>query len=82
MILRWEGDTPLGDAQAVATLYEVSIRTVRRHCTPARRCPPAGPGSVQALYDAFLAADDLEGVAPRPKRTAAALRASRAAEPG
>lgn len=82
MILRWEGGTPLGDAEAVAQLYRVSVRTVRRRCTPARRIPPAGPGSVQALYDALRAAEDLAGVASRPERTAAALRARRAAEGG
>lgn len=79
MILRWDGDTPLGDAEAIAQLYKVSVRTVRRKCTPARRIPPAGPGSVQALYDAFTAADELAGVASRPERTAAALRARRTA---
>ncbi len=75
----WEGDTPLGDAATIATLYEVSVRTVRRYCTPARRMPPAGPGTVQALYDAVAAADALARVAPRPERTVAALRARKAA---
>lgn len=78
MILRWDGDTPLADAAAIAQMYQVSVRTVRRKCTPALRVPPAGPGSVQALYNALTAADDLAGVAPRPERTAAALRARRA----
>ncbi len=82
MILRWEGDTPLGDAEAVAKLYRVSVRTVRRRCIPKYRYPPAGPGSVQALYDALKAAEELTGVAPRPERTAAALRARRAAGGG
>lgn len=82
MSLRWEDGVPLGDAKTVAEIYHVSTRSVRRHCTPVRRIPPAGPGSVQALYDALKAADDLAGVAPRPERTAAALRARRAADGG
>ncbi len=79
VILHWEGDVPLGDAEDVAKLYQVSVRTVRRRCEPVRRMAPAGPGSVQALYDALAAATALAEVAPRPERTAAALRARRAA---
>ncbi len=82
MILRPEGETWIGDAEAVAQLYRVSVRTVRRRCTPVHRFPAAGPGSVQALYDALKAAEDLTGVAARPERTAAALRARRAAAGG
>ncbi len=78
MHLRWEGDTPLADADMLAALYCVSPRTVRRHCTPAQRLPPAGPGSVQALYDVFAAADNEQfaAVAPRPERTPARIRAA------
>ncbi len=78
-LLVWDGDTPLAPAATIAALYQVSVRTVRRYCTVAQRRPPAGPGSVQALYDALAAADQLAGVAARPERTAAALRARKAA---
>ncbi len=78
MHLRWEGDTPLADADMLAAIYGVSTRTVRRYCTPARRLPPAGPGTVQALYDVFAVADNerFAAVAPRPERTAARIRAA------
>lgn len=78
MILRWEGDTPLADAEMVAAIYEVSVRSVRRHCTPVQRMPPAGPNTVQALYDLFAAEPALADVAARPERTAQRLRAARA----
>lgn len=77
MYLRWEGETPLADREMIATLYEVSVRTVRRHCQPAsyepRRGHPPGQGGI-ALYDALAAGDQLAGVAPRPQRTLTALR--------
>lgn len=81
MYLRWDGNRPLADREMLATLYEVSTRTVRRYCTPVtyeprRRSPAAGPPPVRpgtALYDALAAAQDLEDVAPRPGRTVAAL---------
>ncbi len=81
MYLRWDGTRPLADREMLATLYEVSIRTVRRYCTPViyeprRRPAGAGPPPVRpgtALYDALTAAQDLEHVAPRPGRTVAAL---------
>lgn len=84
MILRWEGDRVLADVEMVARLYEVSVRTVRRHCRPVRYTPragePRGSGGV-ALYDALAAGtpEQLGSVAPRPERTLAALR-YRAAE--
>lgn len=80
MYLTWEGDTPLADMEMLARLYEVSERTVRRHCQPVRHEPRAGrPRTIggKALYDAMAAADQLADVAPRPERTAAALRAQR-----
>lgn len=80
MILEWCGDQPRGDAEMIACLYEVSTRSVRRHCPPVERRPPAGPGSVQTLYDALAAAEYLKTVAPRPDRTAAAIRARRNTE--
>lgn len=78
MILRWEDGRPLADQEMVAALYEVSVRTVRRHCTPARPGRPGRPRADRAtvtLYDALTAGDALAAVAPRPERTAAALRA-------
>ncbi len=76
MQLEWDGDRPLADADMIATLYEVSARTVRRHCTPARYTARAGGdrGGGRALYDAFAAGAALAGVAPRPDRTLTALR--------
>jgi hypothetical protein len=77
VILTWDGERPLADADMLASLYEVSPRTVRRHCTPARYLPrvglPRGVGGT-ALYDAIAAGDALAGIAPRPERTLAALR--------
>jgi hypothetical protein len=78
--LEWDGDTPLADAEVIAGMYGVSKRTVRRHCAPVRSARPAGPGSCQALYDAYAAADDLGGVTPRPERTLAAMRVQLARE--
>lgn len=74
MILRWDGDVALADEEMIAALYRVSRMSVRRHCTVVRRFPPAGPGSVQALYDVFTAEDELAKVAARPERTIAARR--------
>lgn len=81
MYLTWENETPLADMEMLARLYEVSERTVRRHCQPVRHEPQAGrPRHIggKALYDAMAAADQLADVAPRPARTAAALRAQQA----
>lgn len=78
MLLRWDGDRPLADRQAIASLYEVSERTVRRRCQPVRYEPRVGQARGEggvALYDAFAAAQSLADVAPRPARTAAALAA-------
>lgn len=74
--LEWDGDRPLADVDMLATLYEVSTRTVRRHCTPVRYTSRAGGGrgGGRALYDAFAAGAALAGVAPRPERTLTALR--------
>ncbi len=78
MILHWTTDNqPLADAEMVAALYDVSTRSVRRHCTPVDYEPrlnrPRGRGGV-AWYDAYAAGERLAGVAPRPERTVAALR--------
>jgi hypothetical protein len=81
MYLRWEGDRPLADRELLAKIYEVSERTIRRHCTPALREPrtgrPRGEGG-RVLYDAYAAATALADVAPRPARTLRALRAMHA----
>jgi hypothetical protein len=76
VILIWEDGRPLADGPMLAALYEVSTRTVRRHCVPVRHTPRKGGdrGGGAALYDAFAAGDQLAGVAPRPERTRAALR--------
>ncbi len=75
MILIWENGQPLADGPMIAALYEVSTRTVRRHCTPVRYTPKtSGRGGGAALYDALAAAEHLGDVAPRPERTLAALR--------
>jgi len=78
MHLRWEGDHPLADRTMIAALYQVSERTVRRHCTPidhnARAGQPRGEAGI-AWYDALAAGDALAQVAPRPAQahTLAAL---------
>jgi hypothetical protein len=76
VILIWEAGRPLADGPMLAELYEVSPRTVRRHCTPVAHTTKkgGGRGGGVALYDAFAAGDQLAGVAPRPERTLAALR--------
>lgn len=77
MRLFWEDDRALADVEMLSHLYEVSERTVRRHCQPVRHEPragqPRGTGGL-ALYDAMAAGEQLAGVAPRPERTLAALR--------
>lgn len=79
MKIRWEGDMCLVDRDTIAELYGVSWRTVIRHCPPVYTYPPRGRGSTQREYDAIAAANDdqLGKVAPRPERTAAALRRTR-----
>ncbi len=76
MFLTWKDDQPLADAEMTATLFEVSERTVRRHCHPTEYRPrkglPPGEGGA-ALYNVFDAAGLLDGIAPRPERTVAAL---------
>lgn len=81
MIARWEtiGDQDLvvGDKEAVATFYEVAIRTVERHCTPLYHMPKEGVPrgeSGAAIYDLLAAEADLEAVAPRAKTSAQTLR--------
>lgn len=71
MIVRWEGHVIVADREALAGIYRVSERTVRR------RCQPRGydPQTRAALYDALGCADQLEVVSPRASRAAAALRA-------
>lgn len=75
MIARWVGDRFLADRGAVAGLYGVSERTVRRRCQPVEYDEATGV----ALYDAFAAETTLAGVVGRPERTAAATRARVAA---
>lgn len=81
MIIRWEtiGDTDsiVGDKEAVAAIYTVSLRTVERHCTPLYHLPKEGlprGESGAAIYDLLAAEGDLEGVAARPATAARTLR--------
>lgn len=81
MIIRWEtiGDTDIivGDKHALATIFEVSTRTVQRHCTPIAYLPKTGVPrgeSGAALYDALAAAAILEGIAPRARTAGQHLR--------
>ncbi len=80
-----EDGRPLADREALAALYEVSIRTVRRHCRPVDYVPrpghPRGDGGL-ARYDAYAAADVLAGVAPRPRHARAVLDRDRSATMG
>lgn len=67
MITRWDGNRLLADRETIAAFYEVSTRTVRRHCRPAG---PTGEGG-RVLYDALAAGTCLAGIAARPARTRA-----------
>lgn len=77
MFLRWDGDRPLVDRELAAALYQVSSRSIRRHCQPVAHEPrtgrPRGAGGI-ALYDAFAIGEQLAQVTARPARTVAALR--------
>lgn len=75
MITRWVGERFLADRRALAGLYGVSDRTVRRYCRPVEY----DTDTDVALYDAFAAEHTLAGVVGRPERTAAATRARVAA---
>lgn len=77
MIVQWEGGQIVADREAVATLYRVSKRTVRRYCTPLRYEDDKVTG--RAWYDAVAVGDDLADVVGRPERAAAAIRARIAA---
>jgi hypothetical protein len=68
VIVRWRGDRALGDREAVAHVYQVSQRTVRRYCEPC----DYDAGTRRALYDVLGCEDALEGVLPRPESTAQA----------
>jgi len=69
MLLRWETGRAVADREMLAEIYEVSDRTVRRYCTPVRHEVRRRGGI--ALYDVLDAGVHLQGVAPRPARTAA-----------
>jgi hypothetical protein len=66
----WDGNRPLADRSAIASLYQVSMASVRRHCEPVRY----EPGTGAALYDAYAAAEQLATIVPRPDRTRIAER--------
>lgn len=75
---RWRGGRFLADRRFLAELLNVSVRTVRRYCQPARNeldqvVTDFATGAV--LYDAVAAQNTLAGVVGRPERTAAAIRA-------
>jgi hypothetical protein len=81
MILHWQtiddDDLVVGDKHALAAIYEVSVRTVERHCTPVAYMPKAGVPRGQsglALYDALAAAAVLEAIAPRARAAGQTLR--------
>lgn len=73
MDLLWDQGRPLADGEALAALFKVSLRTVRRHCTPVQRKPvkgqPRGEGG-KVFYDAITASDILADISPRQGRTA------------
>lgn len=83
MIVRWEtfddADLVVGDKAAVCAIYEVSVRTVERRCTPIYHLPKEGlprGESGAAIYDLLGAADVLEDVAPRARSASQSLRIS------
>lgn len=65
MIVEWRDGRALADKNALAELYQVSARTVRRYCQPVSYHDATGA----ALYDALHAGDALAHVRPRPKPT-------------
>ncbi len=74
----------LADRAVLAAFFNVSERTVRRHCRPVDHNPSAGlPRGVagRALYDADAAATALADVIPRPDRTRALADLRKKAEP-
>lgn len=75
MIVRWRGDRALADREAVAAVYKVSQRSVRRYCLPC----DYDPESRRALYDLLGCEEPLAAVIARPATTAQArqLRARR-----
>jgi hypothetical protein len=79
VILRWIGDRPFADREMIAHLYQVSERSVRRHCRPADYEARGGQRRGNAMYDALAADVELARVAPRPARAAAAQRLRRRA---
>jgi hypothetical protein len=73
MIVKHLPEGELYDQEAIAVEHGVSIRTVRRKCTPV-----AVDDRTQApLYDPDAAALALRGVKPRPARTATEQRLRR-----
>jgi hypothetical protein len=68
VIIRWRDGVALGDRNAVADIYRLSERTVRRHCTPVGY----DQQTRRALYDVLACEEDLAEVMPRPERSAEA----------
>jgi hypothetical protein len=73
VIVRWRGDRALADREAVAAVYEVSERTVRRYCQPC----DFDTRSRRALYDVLGCEETLQAVIPRPESTVQARQARR-----
>ncbi len=69
MIVRWRGDRALGDRAAVAGIFKVSARTVRRYCAPV----DYDRETRRALYDVLACEELLADVIPRPEQTAEAV---------
>lgn len=66
-MIRWvTNDLVLADGDTIAKVYEVSKRSVRRHCPVVEYTT----GRV-ALYDALAAEEHLAGVFPRGRRPTA-----------
>lgn len=65
MIVRWRGDRALGDREAVADVYQVSQRTVRRYCQPV----DYDRETRRALYDVLACEETLAAVVGRPDTT-------------
>lgn len=67
-MVRWRGDRALADREAIAAVYGVSVRTVRRWCQPS----DYDAASRRALYDVLGCEEQLAGVMARPESTAQA----------
>jgi hypothetical protein len=76
MHVEWVDGRAYADREALAGIYQVSQRTIRRRCQPVRHLPRrgVGPGGGTALYDVVAADVVLADIAPRFARATVAAK--------